>query len=97
VSWVERRAFRSTERLAKMREELQVIDEQLAALRWEADDAHVRAVVTENVADKQEDFQASRHASALERARAGLAGRIARAEARHRRLVERAVRRIGQD
>lgn len=88
-SSAERRAFRSAEKLGRLRAELAVLDEQIAALRWDADDAHVRALVTENVADRKEDVDAGRHVQALRRAREALVQRVTRAEEEHRRLVER--------
>jgi SMC interacting uncharacterized protein involved in chromosome segregation len=83
------RAFRSAERLAKLREELVVVEEQIAALQWEADDAHLRALVTENVADRREDVDATRHVEALRRAKESLRSRIEKAEVEHQRLVQR--------
>ena len=62
------------------REELGVSTEQLAHLADEADDARLRALVSETPVSAREHREAERHAEAMRRHRADVADEIARLE-----------------
>jgi predicted nucleic acid-binding Zn-ribbon protein len=62
---VERRLADGTRRLAEAREELRVGEEQLAHLAAEADDARIRALVSETPIAGREHRDAERHAQAM--------------------------------
>ena len=61
---VERRLTRVADQLRRERSELAVVDEQLTHLAGEADDARLRALVSETPLAGREAFSASRHAEA---------------------------------
>lgn len=75
---VERQLGEVGRRLAKARAELVVHDEQLAALREEADDTSVRALVTDHRADERRHLEARRAAEAMARSREAVVADIAR-------------------
>ena len=64
-SLIERRLFEVAERLRALRAELAVADEQLAALAEAADDARLRALVSETPLAGREHTEAQRHADAM--------------------------------
>ena len=68
-STIERRLSDVHERLKRARQELSVLDEQLAALNDDADDTRVRAVVDESPLSQREHRQAQRHVDAMTRSR----------------------------
>ena len=78
---VERRLTEVSKRLARVRDELAVVDEQARALADAADDARVRALVSETPLAARESQEASRHAEAMAGARDQLAGQVRRLEA----------------
>ena len=78
---IERKLFEVAERLRALREELAVADEQLAVLAEAADDARLRALVSETPIAGREHTEAQRHADAM---------------ARHRASVEAGVRELEQ-
>jgi chromosome segregation ATPase len=65
----ERRLFDANERLGRARAELEVIEAQLAELSDQADEAQVRAVVSETPLAEHEWSDARRHAEHLARRR----------------------------
>jgi chromosome segregation ATPase len=67
-------------RLKRARAELAVVDEQLAALADAADDAQLRALVSETPLAEREHREARRHADALARSRAAVVNTIAELE-----------------
>lgn len=77
---VERRLRQATGRLRAARAELAVLDEQLAALAGEADDAHVRALVSDDPMAGREHRDAQRSAEAMARSRAATLATIAELE-----------------
>lgn len=87
-SSIERRLARATSQLKQARIELAVLDEQLVAFVDTADDARVRALVSDNPADGQEHRQASRHADAMARSRSALASTITELERHIDELLE---------
>ncbi|HUR23586.1 MAG TPA: hypothetical protein VMZ73_06920 [Acidimicrobiales bacterium] len=90
-SVVERRLVEVNRRLKQAREELAVLDHQLAALIEEADDARVRALVSDSPLDQREYRQAQKHADAMARGRAATVEAIAAHERTLDELLERLV------
>jgi hypothetical protein len=90
-SSIERRLKDVHKRLARARNELAVLDEQLAALASEADDARVRALVDESPSSRHEHRDAQRHADAMARSRAALVASIADLERTQDELLDRLV------
>lgn len=66
---LERRIRDVHSRLVKARQELAVLDEQLAVVRESADEARVRALLSETPLATQEHNEAERHADVMSRAR----------------------------
>jgi hypothetical protein len=67
---LERRIRDVHQRLVRAREELAVLDEQLAVVGEEAEEARVRALVSETPLAAHEYSEIRRHADAMQRARA---------------------------
>ena len=88
-SVIERRLFEVAERLRALREELAVADEQLAALADAADDARIRALVSETPLAGREHTEAQRHADAMARHRADVVGELATLERTQDELLDR--------
>ncbi|MGV3758907.1 MAG: hypothetical protein ACO1PW_05100 [Actinomycetota bacterium] len=88
-SLVERRLSEVSTRLRALRAELAVSDEQLAVLADAADDARLRALVSETPVAGREHHEAQRHAEAMARHRAELAAEVARLEATQDELLDR--------
>jgi chromosome segregation ATPase len=85
----ERRLNQLGARLRSLREELRVIDEQLASLVDDADDKALRAIVAETPMAGIESRDARLHADAMTKHRAHLAAQIAELEARQDQLLDR--------
>lgn len=90
-SQVERRLLEVHARLKKAREELVVLDEQLAALSEEADETRLRALVSDSPAVGREHREAQKHADAMARSRAAVVAGIAELEATQNRLLDQLV------
>ncbi|HVE46452.1 MAG TPA: hypothetical protein VNA57_06870 [Acidimicrobiales bacterium] len=90
-SVVERRLVEVNRRLKKAREELVVLDHQLAALAEEADDARLRALVSDSPLAQREHREAQKHADAMVRSRAAIVAAIAAHERTLDELLERLV------
>lgn len=88
-SLLERRLTDLSARLARHREELAVVDEQLAVLADEADDARIRALVSETPLAQRQKSDAERHAGAMSRRRAELVESIAKLEKDQDDLLDR--------
>lgn len=88
-SLVERRLSEVAERLRELREELAVTNEQLQHLAEQADDARLRALVSETPLAGQEHRDAQRHADAMSRHRDDVASSIARLEQTQDELLDR--------
>jgi chromosome segregation ATPase len=86
---VERRLKQGTLRLRNLRDELRVIDEQLAQLADEADDMGVRSLVSENPGAATEHRHARAHVEAMARHRAHVLDSIAELERRQDQLLDR--------
>jgi hypothetical protein len=77
---IERRLDDVTARLKRARAELAVVNEQLAVLADAADDAQLRALVSETPLAEREHREARRHADALARSRTALLNTIGELE-----------------
>jgi hypothetical protein len=90
-SLIERRLTELGGRLKELRKELAILDEQLAHLAGAADDAHLRALVSETPLADHEHREAQRHADAMARQRDEVVSIIARLEADQDNLLDRLV------
>ena len=90
-SLLERRLAETSDRLRSLREELEVANEQLAFLAEAADDARLRAMVSETPLADREHHEAQRHADAMARHRADLLDQLARLERQQDELLDRLV------
>ena len=88
-SLVERRLSEVATRLKTLRGELAVSDEQLVQLAAEADDARLRALVSETPLAGREHQDAQRHADAMQRHRAEVLEDIAKLEQTQDELLDR--------
>ena len=86
---VERRLTEVGARLKTLREELAVADEQLQHLAEAADDARLRALVSETPVAEREHREAARHAEAMRAHRNEVAGEITRLETTQDQLLDR--------
>lgn len=90
-SLIERRLTEIGGRLKDLRRELAIVDEQLAHLESDADDAHLKALVSETPLAEHEHREAKRHADAMARQRAEVVATITRLEADQDSLLDRLV------
>jgi hypothetical protein len=90
-SLVERRLVDVSARLKAARSELVVLDEQLAVLSDEADDARLRALVSETPLANRDHLEARKHVDALARSRAAVAAAVAELESAQSRLLDQIV------
>ena len=86
---IERRLFEVAERMRALRDELRVADEQLAVLADAADDARIRALVSETPLAGREHTEAQRHADAMARHRADVVQQLADLERTQDELLDR--------
>jgi hypothetical protein len=84
---LERRIRDVHARLVRAREDLAVLDEQLAVVRESADEARVRALVSETPLATQEHGEATRHVDAMVRAREALCKTVVDLERRQDELL----------
>jgi hypothetical protein len=90
-SLIERRLREASQRLKRAREELAVIEEQLTALTDAADDARLRALVSETPLANREYQEARRHADAMERGKQTVLASIAELQTTQDELLDRLV------
>jgi hypothetical protein len=90
-SLIERRLRDVHDRLRRAREELTVLDEQLAVFAEAADDTRLRALVSETPLANREHQEAQRHADAMVRSRTALVASIAELERTQDQLLDRLV------
>jgi chromosome segregation ATPase len=88
-SLLERRLSEVAGRLRELRQELVVSDEQLGHLAEQADEARVRALVSETPVAERELREAQRHADAMSRHRADVLRSIERLERTQDELLDR--------
>jgi hypothetical protein len=84
---LERRIRDVHARLVRAREELAVLNEQLVVVQESADEARVRALVSETPLASQEHNEAARHADAMVRARDSLRKVVSDLERRQDELL----------
>jgi hypothetical protein len=88
---IERRLMDVAQRLKRAREELAVIDDQLAALSEAADEARIRSLVSETSLAQREYTEAQRHADAMARSRQMVSADVAELEATQDGLLDRLI------
>ena len=89
-SWrTERRLTQVATRLRTLREELAIIDEQLAQLISESDDLALRAMMSETPSANHESNDARKHADAMRRHREHVVAEIVELEVRQDQLLDR--------
>ncbi len=86
---VERELRRTSAQIGRARAELAVVDDQLASLTADADDARLRSLVSETPLAEVEAATAGRHAGAMRRRRDELVADIDRLLARQDGLLDR--------
>jgi hypothetical protein len=86
---IERKLRGVSEQLRVLRDDLSVSDEQLVQLADEADDARLRALVSETPLAEKEHRKASRHVERLRKHRERIAARIAALDAEQDALLDR--------
>jgi hypothetical protein len=90
-SVLERKLSETTDRLRALREELRIADEQLAHFAEEADDARLRALVSETPLAEHEHTEAQKHADAMARHRAAVVAELADLERTQDDLLDRLI------
>jgi SMC interacting uncharacterized protein involved in chromosome segregation len=88
-SLLERRLAENADRLRSLRTDIEVVNEQLAALAEAADEARLRALVSETPVADREHHEAQRHADAMGRHRADLLAELERLERQQDELLDR--------
>ena len=88
---VERRLSESAQRLKRLRADLQVVEEQMAFLVEAADEARLRALVSETPLADHEHHDAQKQADAMARHRSDLVASIGRLETMQDELLDRLV------
>lgn len=86
---IERRLLDVSERLRRVRAELSVSEEQAHFLAEEAEDARLRALVSETPLAEKEEREAQRHAETLARHRDSLRRTIVELEDEQNALLDR--------
>ncbi|MDQ1429126.1 MAG: hypothetical protein QOK39_2602 [Acidimicrobiaceae bacterium] len=90
-SLIERRLTEVAKRLKRARQDLVVLEEQLSVLVDVAEDARLRALVSETPLANKEYQQAQRHADAMERSRKALVATVAELRQSQDELLDRLV------
>jgi regulator of replication initiation timing len=88
-SVIERKLTEVGARLEELRRELVVSEQQLVQLVDEADDARLRALITENRLAEKESRNAQKHAEAMTRHRAKVKSEITQLEQTQDDLLDR--------
>lgn len=89
AAWlVERRLTQVSSRLKDLREELSMIDEQLDVFSDDADNADIRALVSETPGAAFEANDARKHRDAMQKHRAHVVEKIAELEQRQDDLLD---------
>ena len=86
---IERRLRTISKQLRSARDDLAVTEEQLIQLADEADDARLRALVSETPLAEREHRKASRHAERLRKQRDALSVKIGALDAEQDELLDR--------
>jgi phage I-like protein len=88
---IERKLRQVSEQLRQLQDELRVTDEQLQELADAADEARLRALVSETPLSGEDHRQAERHAQAMRRHRTHVLDDIDRLEHTQDELLDRLV------
>lgn len=88
---VERRISEVSDRLKRLRAELAVLDEQLAFFADAADEARLRALVSETPLADREHHEAQKHADAMAQSKADLLRAIEDLQRSQDELLDRLV------
>lgn len=88
---IERRLFDVAQRLRRAREEVAVIEEQLAVFKDAADEARIRSLVSETPLADREYSEAQRHADAMERSLKAVQADVAELAVAQDELLDRLV------
>ena len=88
---IERKLFDVAQRLKRAREQLAVIEEQLAVMSEAADEARIRSLVSETPLAHREYAEAQRHADAMERSRRTVASEVAELQTAQDELLDRLI------
>jgi chromosome segregation ATPase len=88
---IERRLTEVSQRLKRARQDLAVIEEQLSVMTDAAEDARLRALVSETPIANKEYQQAQRHADAMQRSHKALVATIAELRKSQDELLDRLV------
>ena len=88
---MERKLSEASERLKRLRTELRVADEQLMFLTEAADEARMRALVSETPLADKEHREAQKHADAMARHRSELAADVRELEVAQDELLDQLV------
>lgn len=86
---VQRKLSQVSSRIKEIRDELRVVEDQLAALVDDADDKSLRALVSETPSADHEYRESQRHADAMRRHRDGLVAELSDLEARINDLLDK--------
>ncbi len=92
---VEKRLSQAAERLKQLRAELKVIDEQLLFLTEAAEEARLRALVSETPLADREHREAQKHVEAMNRHRTTVVSTIQELERSQDQLLDRLVEETG--
>ncbi len=90
-SVLERKLSEVSGRLRALRDELRIAEEQLAALAETADDARIRALVSETPLAEHEHAEAQKHADAMARHRAAVLNELDDLERAQDDLLDRLI------
>jgi hypothetical protein len=88
---IERKLMDVAARLKRAREELAVIDDQLAALSDAADEARIRSLVSETSIAHREYTEAQRHADAMARTRQMVQEEVVELQTSQDELLDRLI------
>jgi hypothetical protein len=88
---IERRLMDVAQRLKRARDELAVIDDQLAALSEAADEARIRSLVSETSIAHREYTEAQRHVDAMARTRQMVEADVVELQATQDELLDRLI------
>jgi hypothetical protein len=88
---IERRLMDVAQRLRRAREELALIDDQLAVLSDAADEARIRSLVSETSLAHREYTEAQRHADAMARSRRMVEEEVLELQATQDKLLDRLI------
>jgi len=86
---IERRLRDVTASLAQTREDLRILEEQMAYVGDLAEDAKIRGLVSDAPFEQRESSETLKHAAAMERQRKALEKRVSALEALQEELLDR--------